>query len=168
MIKEVGKDTRKLLKEYQINIGQKYFELLFNEYRDALCSIGGTLQSFFNNLNSLNESLLNHEDFGSRFFYLPQKYTGHLPIFRCEDEVIKKVNKKQIHMLKVFMIQEKTTPFISNFYFGLIKCAAKLLLDLDIKIEKIKKTDLALSFMKFNLIDTESYNDLEFMQYVLG
>jgi len=165
---EVGQDTRKLLKEYQINIGKKYFEVLFNEYRDALCSIAGTLQSFFNNLNSLDEALSNHKEFSSRFFYLPQKHTSCLPNFRCEDEVVKKLNKKPTHMLKMFTIQEKTTPFMSNFYLGLIENAAKLLLNLDIKVEKFKKSDLALGFMKFDLINTESTVDMEFIQHVLG
>ncbi len=71
-------------------------------------------------------------------------------------------------MLKVYTIQQKTTPFMSNFYFGLIESAAKLLMNLDIKVEKFKKTDLTLSFMKFDLINTESNSDLEFMQHILG
>lgn len=142
--------------------------MLFNEYRDALCSIAGTLQSFFNNLNSLNEALSNHKEFGPRFFYLPQKHTGCLPNFRCEDEVVKKLNKTQSHVLKMFTIQEKTTPFMSNFYLGLIESAAKLLLGLDVRVEEFKRADLAYSFMKFDLINTECTADMEFIQHVLG
>ncbi len=164
----MGTDTRKLLKEFQVNIGRQYFKILYEEYKNALLSIGDCLQSFFNNLNSLNDSLINHEKFGPRFFHLSQKYTGYLPSFRCDDEILKKVNKKNTYMLKIYTIQQKTTPFMSNFYLGLIEEAAKLLMNLDVRVEKFKKTDLTLSFMEFDLINTESESDLEFMQHILG
>ena len=78
------------------------------------------------------------------------------------------MNKKQAFMLKIFTIQENTTPFMNNFYLGLIESAAKFMLGLDVKVEKIKKMDLALSFMKFDLISTNSKEDLEFMQHIFG
>ena len=157
------------MKEFQTNIGRKYFELLFVEYEHALLSIGGTMQSFFNNLNSLNESLLNHVHFGPRFVYLNKKYTGYLPNFRCEEECLHNSgDSSDQYVLKIYTIQEKTTPFINNFYAGFIEQAAKMLWNLEVKVDKFKTLELALNFFKIDLAMSDSGSEMDVMKHLLG
>ena len=129
----------------QKKLGFYYFKHLYNEFERALRSIGGTMQTFYSNLNSLHETLINHEEFGPRFLYLHEKYTGYSPSFRCELEKASTTtieeNVRDPSILNIFTIQERTTSFINNFYFGLIECSARLLWNLDVKIEKIRNFD---------------------------
>ena len=72
-----------------------YFKNLYDEYKNELKAIGSTMQKFYNNLNSFNESLINHNQFGLRFLYLNENYTGYTPLFKCEIENLKDdLNKK--------------------------------------------------------------------------
>lgn len=67
----------------QRRLGYIYFKYLFNDYEKALRSIGADMFKFYNNLNSLQESLINHAEFGPRFLYLHEKFTGYAPSFYC-------------------------------------------------------------------------------------
>ena len=103
------------------------------------------MQNFFNNLSSLHESLINHAQFGPRFLYLNDKYTGFAPSFRADENT-----KSDAICLNIYTIQEKKTPFLNNFYLGLIEAAAKLIWDLDVQIDKMKNTELNFDFAKFD------------------
>lgn len=127
------------------------------------------MYSFYNNLNSLHESLINHPQFGPRFLYLHEKYTGYSPSFRCEIEKLDEQSNKA-SVLKIFTIQERTTSFINNFFHGLIECSAKLLWDLDVKTEKIKNLDQMISSGGSHLDhdSDSSFNELKTSPYIMG
>ena len=70
--------------------------------------------------------------------------------------------EKDINVLNIFTIQERTTTFINNFYQGLIECSAKVLWNLDVKVEKIRNFDQIVSFentSNFNLNDLSNRED---------
>ncbi len=119
---------------------------MFNEYEKPLLSIGGTLQSFFNNLSSLHESLINHSEFGPRFLYLNDKSAGFAPSFRADVPS----TKSDLYTLNIYTIQEKKSAFLNNFYMGLIESASKLIWDLDVQIVKLKSTELSFEFSLFD------------------
>ena len=91
----------------QKKLGFYYFKQLYNEFERPLRSIGGTMQNFYSNLNSLHETLINHAEFGPRFLYLHEKYTGYSPSFRCEFEknpTSNSFNSQDISILNIFTI----------------------------------------------------------------
>lgn len=133
------------LKSFIIKLGSLYFKHLFNDYEKSLMSIGDSIQSFFNNLSSLHESLLKHSEFGTRFLYLNGKFTGFAPSFRADLEP-----ESEQSVLNIFVIQEKKTAFLNNFYFGLIESAAKLIWNLDVQIKKLKNAELRNSCLKLD------------------
>ncbi len=151
-------------------MGYLYFKNMFVEFERPLRSIGGTMQNFYNNLNSLHETLINHAEFGPRFLYLHETYTGYSPSFRCEIETVKnKHDTSVITYLNIFTIQERTTSFLNNFYYGLIHCSAKLLWNLDIKISKIRSFDQIIKYEESIEKDaTLSLKDLKISPYILG
>lgn len=135
------------------------------------------MQNFYNNLNSLHETLLNHPNFGPRFLYLHEKYTGYAPSFRCDvSNVETKLSKKSNllvnqKVLNVYTIQERTTSFINNFYYGLIECSANYLWHLDVKLDKIKNSQLIVGLklqVEKNENDSSNLFDLRTSPYILG
>jgi guanylate cyclase soluble subunit alpha len=130
--------NKSLLKSMQKKLGQLYFKHLNDEFEKPLRSIGASLYSFFNNLNSLHESLLNHAHFGPRFLFLNESFTGYTPSFRCQ-LISPESGKPGTGEFLIFTIQESTSIFMQNFYYGLIESIASLLWNLKIKIEKIRK-----------------------------
>jgi hypothetical protein len=130
--KQKTKQAQLSVKTMQKRLGYLYFKHLCEEFDKPLRSIGGTMYSFYSNLNSLHESLINHAQFGPRFLYLHESYTGYTPSFRCEHIAA--------HQFNIFTIQENTTTFINNFYFGLIESSASLIWNLNVRAEKIRLT----------------------------
>ena len=163
------------LKCIQKRLGCLYFKNLYREYERPLKSIGGTMQNFYNNLNSLHETLISHAEFGPRFLYLHEKYTGYSPSFRCEIETSKKEKKisdacdKDFAVLNIFTIQERTTSFINNFYYGLIESSAKLLWNLDVKLEKIRNFDQIITYQESSGKNSIlNLNELRTSPYIMG
>lgn len=122
--------TQLTLKIMQKRLGYLYFKRLYDEFEKPLRSLAGTLASFYSNLNSLHESLISHPQFGPRFLYLNESYTGYTPSFRSEQLTNSQFN--------IYTVQECTSSFINNFYYGLIDASANLVWNLNIKVEKIR------------------------------
>ncbi len=158
------------MKSLQKRLGYLYFKNLFGEFERPLRSIGGTMQNFFSNLNSLHEALIIHNEFGPRFLYLHEKYTGYSPSFRCEiEKIINDSDSSEIIYLNIFTIQERTTSFINNFYHGLIECSGKLLWNLDIKVEKIRNFDSIIKYDESSEKNVNrNLNDLIVSPYIMG
>lgn len=156
------------MKKFQKRLGYLYFKCLYDDFERALRSIGCSMFTFFNNLNSLQESLINHAQFGPRFLYLHEKFTGYSPSFRCDlgDHHWTESASEAKKFINIYMIQERTTSFVNNFYAGLIESAANYLWNLEVKIEKIKNTDLVQSLKTSH--DELEMNNLKHSPYILG
>ena len=122
------------LKTMQKRLGYLYFKHMCEEYDKPLRSFGSTMYSFYNNLNSLHESLISHSQFGPRFLYLHKSYAGYTPSFRCEH-----VSPTEFTL---YTIQERVTPFMHNFYYGLVDASANLIWNIRVKIDKMKSSTL--------------------------
>jgi hypothetical protein len=93
------------------------------------------MSSFFNLNNShIQESLVNHVHFGTRFLFLNESYTGYAPSFKCK---VGKCDLTHQYYLNVITIQENATVFLGNFYFGLIESSAKKLWNMDVFVEQM-------------------------------
>lgn len=110
------------------------------------------MYKFYSNLNSLQESLINHAEFGPRFLYLHEKHTGYSPSYYClpstEDFPLfaKRLshyyqNKENLDSdattsIDIYVIQEANSMFFYNFFEGLIESTANFLWNLQIRIDK--------------------------------
>lgn len=135
------------MKNLQKRLGSLYFKRLVDEFEKPLRSLAGSMQAFFNNLNSLHEALMLHEHFGSRFLFLHETLAGYSPSFRTEIKrhVTKGDQLSSPLYLNIFTVQERSSSFINNFYFGLIQASARLLWNLSVRIEKIRNIEVLLS-----------------------
>lgn len=131
----------------QKRLGYIYFKYLFNDYEKALRSIGSDMYKFYNNLNSLQESLINHPEFGPRFLYLHEKFTGYAPSFYClpsteQFPLAKSLWKPfadydQETSMDIYAIQETASSFMYNFIEGVIESTANFLWNLKVDVEKM-------------------------------
>ena len=158
------------LENFQKRLGYLYFTTLFSLYENELKSIGSTMQKFFNILNSFHEALINHNQFGQRFLYLNESFTGYTPSFKCEVEKVTNSNGDNIdYRLVVISIQESATFFLRNFYQGIIEATAKKLWNLDVIVDLLpsidilskEKVDEGLEGIKIN-------NEADLSKYVMG
>ncbi|CAF0741352.1 unnamed protein product [Brachionus calyciflorus] len=111
----------------QKQLGFLYFKNVFTEYRKQLESIANSLQSFYFNLNTFNDLLLNHNEFGQIF---SQKTIPH---FNCLIDH----NQQGEKNLKIFFAPFTLNSFSNNFYYGLIKASSFYLFKTKIKLEKL-------------------------------
>ncbi len=137
------------MKNLQKHLGSLYFKRLVDEFEKPLRSLAGSMQSFYNNLNSLHEALLLHEHFGSRFLFLHESLAGYSPSFRTEISKREGDSTSLKHtspfQLNIFTVQERSSSFINNFYCGLIQASARLLWGLSVRVEKIRNIEVLLS-----------------------
>ncbi len=158
------------LENFQKRLGYLYFNTLFSLYENELKSIGSTMQKFFNILNSFHEALINHNQFGQRFLYLNESFTGYTPSFKCEvEKILNSDNNDKEYRLVIISIQESATFFLRNFYQGIIEATAKKLWDLDVIVDKLANLDI-LSKEKA-VEDLESIkinNEADLNKYVMG
>lgn len=150
LVKSKLDSSKSDLKQFVRKLGAHYFRHLFTEYERSLVSIGGNMFSYFNNISSLHESLINHSEFGARFLYLNDKYTGFAPSFRAH------LTSNQL-VINVYTVQEKKTHFLANFYWGLIEESARLIWNLDVQCEKLKNVELDLNFAEFDTNSLHSF-----------
>jgi hypothetical protein len=138
------------------------------------------MHKFYNNLNNLQESLINHSEFGPRFLYLHEKFTGYSPSFYClptnesneyffttsssspsSENRLRNPTKKEIDpSLDIYVIQENNNSLLYNFFEGLIESTANFLWNLNVKIEKITKSSFQLSLINKqqanNIVETNN------------
>ncbi len=156
------------LKSIQKRLGYLYFKIIFAEFERPMRSIGSNIQNFYNNLNFLHETLINHEEIGPRFLNLHEKFTGYSPSFRCEIEKLSKSDSPKAINLNIFTTQEQTSGFINNFYFGLIQGSAKFLFNLNVKVEKIRIFDQIIKYDKSLEKYLKLKKDLKISPYIMS
>lgn len=153
------------MESLQKRLGYIYFKYLYNDYEKVLRSIGSDMFKFYNNLNSLQESLINHVEFGPRFLFLHEKFTGYSPSFYCLPTSEKfplfskstfsqfQSNEKESSSttadsldddatVDIYVIQENESSFYNNFYEGLIESTANFLWKLEVRLEKMGMSGL--------------------------
>jgi guanylate cyclase soluble subunit alpha len=156
------------LENFQKRLGYLYFTTLFGLYENELKSIGSTMQKFFNILNSFHEALINHNQFGQRFLYLNESFTGYTPSFKCEVEKVSTSDSSRIdYRMVIISIQESATFFLRNFYHGVIEATGKKLWDLDVIVDILLSLDM-LSKEKIDDGLEGINNEADLDKYVMG